>query len=751
MTGKRALAILAIGIAGYAVFALLFPRFSSGTEWNLRLGRDESIALARQVAARHGFNVAGWRSEAGVRVYRPLNEAEIHVVFFDPSDSDRAVGIRLNKNGQPNAVVLRREPRNGDDVSVDAARPIAERAFRAFVPDAATYRSTEQEDRGDEGVRFRWERAAPRGIVHRATGVVAGTTVRDIRYGAEIAKPVDADVEPLDDASTLAFFILTVFGLVLYVIAAGRGLVPHRLAVTLGASLWLLLMVDLFFELGQDARHVFYGGQESPRWAIMAGSAVFTIACGLALAGAYPSARRRFQRQLLSLEELLLRGRITSRAVGASVLTGLAIGAWVAAVPHLVRATGLFGRYLVDDAAVDPLLTSGAMPMGLMGPLFSMMLAFALVTPFVEDKLRGRAGVVLAFAIVMLVLVDDASGRIAPAILAAFLITLLYRLAFARADLLTLVVANTSAAWAIAIASRLVQPAAAIRADGWAGVIVLAIIAVAALAIALRGSTKPYLAWQPRAARAERERMQAEFDIARAAQERMLPATPPELPNTSIASYCRPARQVGGDLYDFVTMSDGTAGITVADVSGKGVPAALFMTITKGLLLAASDGRSDPLETLADVNAGIHSLGHRSVFVTMLFGVFDPTRRTFRFVRAGHAPLLVRRASGEVETFSPRGVGIGMTSPRMFSALCERSTIDTRAGDFLFLFSDGITEAMNERSEEFGEERLLAVVRERITGAMSAEEARVVIVDAVDQFRGNAAAHDDMTLVVMRT
>src|SRR5687767_14492250 len=159
----------------------------------------------------------------------------------------------------------------------------------------------------------------------------------------------------------------------------------------------------------------------------------------------------------------------------------------------------------------------------------------------------------------------------------------------------------------------------------------------------------------------------------------MLPATPPALPGTSIASFCRPARQVGGDLFDFVTMSDGSIGITVADVSGKGVPAALVMTITKGLLLAASDGRSDPLETLADVNAGIHSLGNRSVFVTMLFGAFDPVARTFRFVRAGHTPLLWRKTSGEVVTLTPRGIGVGMTSQKTFSAICERSTITTSA------------------------------------------------------------------------
>jgi sigma-B regulation protein RsbU (phosphoserine phosphatase) len=157
------------------------------------------------------------------------------------------------------------------------------------------------------------------------------------------------------------------------------------------------------------------------------------------------------------------------------------------------------------------------------------------------------------------------------------------------------------------------------------------------------------------------------------------------------------------------------------------------------------------LEILADVNAGIHSLGNRSVFVTMLFGVFDPAARTFQFVRAGHTPLLWRKSGGEVVTLSPRGIGIGMTGPRSFSTLCEPRTITTAPGDFLILYSDGVNEAMNENTEEFGDERLLATVRDRITNATTAEEARVILVQAVDDFRGTAAAHDDMTLVVLKS
>ncbi|MFL6246541.1 MAG: PP2C family protein-serine/threonine phosphatase [Thermoanaerobaculia bacterium] len=758
MNGKRALALLVIGIIGYALLALLFPRSSTGAQWQVRMDADESIARARGVAAAHGFDVTGWSGEAGVRVPRALQNqvgsraVQIHVAFRDPRDSDHLVGVRFGADGRPTAVVTKRPPRKGDDITVEAALPIAERAFRGLVPDASAYRSIAQEDLGEQGVRFRWERSSPNpGVLEKATVIVAGNELRDVRYGPELTgKERSGAIDILDRISDAAVIFAVIFGLVLYIIGTGRRLVPQRLALMLAAISSVLLLVELWADLDPMLLALFYEGNASARWTLFLGAAIIAIPVGLALGGGYPSARRRFPRQIIAFEELLLRGRFTSRSTGAAVLTGIAAGGWIVLVPHLIRATRLFGDYRIGDASSDVLFRSGLTPLGIYGGVLPALISFALIVSFVEDKLRGPAGRAIGFLLAYVILLEDAASPLLAALLAGALVTLVFDVLYRRVDLLALIAAAASAAWAIGALTRFAQPVASIQNNGWISVALGAIVALAALATALWGSTKPYLPWEPRPARAERERIEAEFDVARLAQERMLPATPPALPGTSIASFCRPARQVGGDLFDFVTMSDGSVGITVADVSGKGVPAALVMTITKGLLLAASDGRADPLETLADVNAGIHSLGNRSTFVTMLFGVFDPIARTFRFVRAGHTPLLWRKASGEVMTLSPRGIGVGMTSPRMFSAICERATITTGTGDLLILYSDGVNEAMNERHEEFGDERLLAIVRERISSAMSAEEVRAVLVDAVDAFRGTAPAHDDMTLVVVK-
>ena len=757
MSGKRALAILAAGLGGYLLLALLFPRYSTAGQWQVRLGADESIARARAVAASHGFDITGWNTEVGIRVPEALyrhagvDAVQIHVAFRDPRDEDHVIGVRLDHAGRPTAVVARRDPRAGDDVTIDAARPIAERAFRDFVPDAASYRNTAQEDLGEQGVRFRWERAGENpSFLERATVIVAGGGLRDIRYGPEVSDRVERRViDTIDTISNLSAVAAVLFGLVLYIIATGRGLVPQRLALTLAAIGTALLLVEVWTD-PDPLMAVFYPGNTPLFWTMVLGAAIVAIPVGLALGAGYPSARRAFPGQLRAFEELLLRGRVSSRSVGAAVLAGIATGGWIALVPYVLRATRLFGDYRVGDAPADVLFHSGLLPLGI-GGVVAVLLAFGLLVSFVEARIAARWGRVLGFFLALLILIGDSASPVGAALAGGVLATLLFDLLYRHIDLLALAAAATSAAWAISAMTRLAQPAASIQQQGWTAAALGAGIAIAALIATVWGSTKPYLAWEPRPARAERERIQAEFEVARLAQQQMLPATPPALPGTSIASFCRPARQVGGDLFDFVTMSDGGVGIAVADVSGKGVPAALVMTITKGLLLAASDGRADPLETLADVNAGIYSLGNRSVFVTMLFGVLDPDARTFQFVRAGHTPLIWRKRSGEVVTVSPRGVGIGMASPRMFSAICERATIATGAGDLLILYSDGVNEAMNERSEEFGDERVLSTIRDSITNEMSVEDVCAALVAAVDRFRGTAPAHDDMTLVVVKT
>jgi hypothetical protein len=757
---RRLAVTLLLGLTGYVLFAFLFPRYTDGVHWNIALDRAESIARARAIGLEHGVDTRGWTVYCDIEVDRGLSRSEhpeksthsagVRVAFLNPKLNEEAFGVRLEGNGALTAVILRAPVSAADDTTVDAARPVAEAAFARLVPNASDYRKTGEEDLRERGVSFRWE-APARGEtpLRNASAIVAGTKVRELRYDF-IQPKAENDPSDIPDIISDVGLIAAVFvGLALFVIGSVRRVIPQRLSISLGIFLSALFLVEMFDAMPQEARALFTTDQGPSRSLMLFAIAVVAIPIALSASGGYPHLARALPAQLAAFEALFLRGAVRSRSVAAAILSGLAAGGWIAASPHIVRASGLFGTYRVSDSLFEPLLRSAFLPLNVFGELLTPLVAFAAIVPLVRNRLRGRAGSVSAFALAF-VLIADPAPPLAATLASGFVATLVYTFVFYRAGLLAVMAAAMSTAWALIAGSRIVQPAAAIQHEGWTAVLLAAALSAVCILVGLRGTTVVHAPWQPRVARAERETMQSEFEFARHAQERMLPDAAPALPGISIATLCRPARQVGGDLYDFVKLAEGCAGIAIADVSGKGVPAALVMTITKGLLLAASDDQTDPLMTLAGVNAGIHSLRNRGVFVTMTYGVLDPRERTFEFVRAGHTPLVWRRAGGEIISLSPRGVGLGMTPARVFPGLCEKKTIHFEEGDFLFLYSDGVTEAMNERVEEFGDERLIAAVRDGVSASMSAEQAKAVLVDAVAAFCGSAPVHDDMTLVVIR-
>jgi hypothetical protein len=247
---------------------------------------------------------------------------------------------------------------------------------------------------------------------------------------------------------------------------------------------------------------------------------------------------------------------------------------------------------------------------------------------------------------------------------------------------------------------------------------------------------------------AEREKLQAEFSLARRAQQDMLPPTP-QIPGYSVAASCTPSLEVGGDLYDFLRLPDGRIGIGVADVSGKGVPAALYMTLTKGLLASVTKDSAQLKPVVEEVNRHLHGVTRKKVFVTMALGFLDVEKRMLECVRAGHNPMVWRQAARDVTTLvSPGGLGLGITASRVFSTQLQVAQMALSDGDAVVFYSDGITEAMNSGLELFGEQRLMEAVRK--TDGLDAGQAQDSILAEVRDFLGGIHPQDDMTLVVLR-
>ncbi|MBI4902239.1 MAG: PP2C family protein-serine/threonine phosphatase [Acidobacteria bacterium] len=248
----------------------------------------------------------------------------------------------------------------------------------------------------------------------------------------------------------------------------------------------------------------------------------------------------------------------------------------------------------------------------------------------------------------------------------------------------------------------------------------------------------------------QRERLKAEFSMAQQAQQRLLPPQPPSLPGFAIATACQPAREVGGDLFDFFRLADGRFGFCVADVSGKGLPAALYMTLTKGLLAAASPESPGLADLARRVNRHLHVACKRKMFVTAVMAAVDSDTRALEYLRAGHNPaLLLEKSTGKARYLTTPGVGLGLAGPALFDRAAKTGQFPLASGDVLVFYSDGVTEAMNEKLELYGEERFQQVV-ERIGNKPAAHILEAIRKDLA-AFTGTEPPHDDITLLVLQT
>jgi sigma-B regulation protein RsbU (phosphoserine phosphatase) len=247
----------------------------------------------------------------------------------------------------------------------------------------------------------------------------------------------------------------------------------------------------------------------------------------------------------------------------------------------------------------------------------------------------------------------------------------------------------------------------------------------------------------------ERVRMAKELEIARTVQMSLLPKENPHQEGLDIAGICLPAQEVGGDYYDFIGMGGRRIGIALGDVSGKGVPAAIYMTLTKGILQSHAEDNVSPKTVLSKVNALMYRTIERNSFVSMLYAVLDLDSRTIRFARAGQCPvILTQPASMPAEFLSPRGMALGLEMGKVFDAVLEEEEMPLRSGETLVFYTDGFTEAMTEREEEFGEARLVESVRRH--RHLPAPDVIRAVVDDVRTFTSGHPQHDDMTMVVVK-
>ncbi len=248
---------------------------------------------------------------------------------------------------------------------------------------------------------------------------------------------------------------------------------------------------------------------------------------------------------------------------------------------------------------------------------------------------------------------------------------------------------------------------------------------------------------------AEKKQIEKDLATANEVQRILLPTESPDLPGFEIAGMNVPARHLSGDYFDFIPLDEFRCGIVIADVSGKGVPAALIMAMCRGALRQIAPDRESPAEALRRLNAQLYPDIKEDMFISMAYVIIDRRDANIRLARAGHdAPVVYRAATGEIEIVKPPGMAVGIDSGVAFNKSTLDFSLPLAAGDCLVLYTDGVTEALDRAGDEFG----VAAMKRAIQASAPEGAAAVVrrVAEEVRAFVGDYAQHDDITLIAIK-
>jgi len=804
MTTRRLATLLVLGLIGYGGLFFLFRKTNPAARWGFGMDRAAAIEKAKAAAAAYGYTAPIKAASVKIEYHRddeyylsrqanPLLDspftplkARVNLTF---AQSGSGFDVRLNSRGELLGYSLRERREKKDGEKKDAPQPaaatdalanerkIADEALRRFLGERyGKFSFLSGSNAGDEDRKFSWT-AADDGLNVLAGVVVREGKVREVwlqsnltpKFQEESDARRSGTIAALSSANTLLVFPAIILVVIFYFVSLARRRIDHRKTlVFLGCAFLLLLVSNMFGSLADESLYnirinnnsIALGAGPAVRWALLilvnlciAALLYLFLAPGLALSTGVAN------RRTVDLE-LALKGKILRRPVTGSIVAGLLTGGLLEVIAHAIAATGVFASASINAEGIENVFGARAPAMDefLDGDQFLIFVSFAFLIPAAEAFVKRawfRRILVSVIAFVTVIGLElfrtSAPALVVASLLQAWLLVWLYR----NFGLLAVIVTTMASRTALGSAALLAQGSASLQASGRHAAIGLGVAIIVALVGFWRSSEakeEETAIKEPPESRAERERLQAEFAVARKAQLRMLPDAPPSAPGVAISAVCHPSKDVGGDLYDFLALPEGKIGVVIADVSGKGVPASLYMTLTKGLLDSVAEYKSDPGDILREVNRHLYDVCRRKTFVTMFLGVIDPLRRTLSYARAGHNPTIIHRgaAAAERKTWmlkSP-GMGMGLNQGGTFDRSLKVETIQLERGDKLFFYSDGITEAMNEKRDEYGENRLMTMAER--TNGLSAEQSRDAVMADVAEFLGAVHPQDDQTLVVLQ-
>ena len=246
----------------------------------------------------------------------------------------------------------------------------------------------------------------------------------------------------------------------------------------------------------------------------------------------------------------------------------------------------------------------------------------------------------------------------------------------------------------------------------------------------------------------DQQRVKEELDLARKIQQGLFPKANPKVSSLDISGVSVPALSVGGDYYDFIQLDANKILAVVADVSGKGMSAALYMSKVQGMVQLAAHIYKTPKEMLININRRIFDGMDRRSFITMILALFDMKKKEVRICRAGHNKALFN-LNGRIRFLEGGGIGLGLERGPVFEDAIEEIRIPIKPDSLFLFYTDGVTEAMNEEKQQLGEESIVDLLK--VKRHLSAESIQHAILTKVEKFRGSAEQHDDVTMIIVKS
>ncbi|MBN2415228.1 PP2C family protein-serine/threonine phosphatase [bacterium] len=551
-------------------------------------------------------------------------------------------------------------------------------------------------------------------------------------------------------ASIMLFIIIA--GLIIFIKKAKNDELEYRRGILIGVIVWILFLLTLFSATSDWEALVFGGGI----------GGIFVAGGAFLLFITAESINRDVWKTKIACTDTLFQGYFFTKNVGREVLFGLGFGGIAALyygfLLYIADKTPLL-HFALSENLLEPV--SGFLPLAvlvsthLFSSIFIIFSIFFFLYPFLRYKTEkplfflAAAVLVTPLFIQYFPLLTQHDPLLYPAVAAFMIFTTLILL---KREFLTLFMTIISFSIITGTVILVSIPDQFSNMNAYGIFILFGLLFLAALYALVKGKDAGEIEdYHPEylVRLAEKERFMRELEIARHIQMQFLPAAQPVLAGVSIASMCNPAYEVGGDYYDFLEIDDNRLGIIIGDVSGKGVSAAFYMTLAKGIVKTAAKTIRSPRELLISMNQVFYENVPRGIFISVMYGVFDFTRRTLTFARAGHNPLILRKQNqAGSELLNPKGLAIGLEQGKIFDSVIEEQTIGISSGDVFVLYTDGITESMNRHEEEFGEETLAALVEQH--SGLNAEAQLRNIQTALEQFTGSVQQFDDQTMVIIK-